>query len=218
MWTPGSPSLNTHQMALSTFKDRCSSQQRKLDELEREKLTLCLRNEEMRRTLEKLDHENMELRQQNLVFGHQLKVSQQSTSLEKDPSQSTESEDLLNDVLNVRESMKLVKSSLLQQQNLVKKMMEETRLRLAAASSMQDKDPQANSINATDAPPEESMHHEHDEIKQQICPMCEAHFPSISCTHEDFVTHVNSHFTIEDQPETLTNFEVVDEADVSMTI
>lgn len=217
MWTPGSPSLNTHQMALRTLTDRCSNQQRKLDELEREKLTLCLRNEELRRSLDKLDQENMELRQQNLVFGHQFYASQTSmdSPLSKSSSLTADSstEDLLNDVLNVRESMNLVKKTLLQQQNIVKKMMQETRLRLEEAtnSSMQD------SINLNPAPLEETEQM-HDEIKQQICPMCEAHFPAVSCTHEDFVTHVNSHFTIEDQPDTLTNFEVVDENDVSMTI
>ena len=44
---------------------------------------------------------------------------------------------------------------------------------------------------------------------QQVCPMCEARFSSIEVTREDFVTHVNSHFSFEDDLETLQNYEII---------
>ena len=46
--------------------------------------------------------------------------------------------------------------------------------------------------------------------------MCEAEFPAVDVTHELFVDHVNSHFTCEGAPDTLHNYEVVDEAEASM--
>ena len=46
--------------------------------------------------------------------------------------------------------------------------------------------------------------------------MCEAKFPVVDVTHELFVDHVNSHFTCEGAPDTLHNYEVVDEAEASM--
>ena len=46
--------------------------------------------------------------------------------------------------------------------------------------------------------------------------MCEATFPAVDVTHELFVDHVNSHFTCEGDPDTLHNYEVVDEAEASM--
>ena len=53
-------------------------------------------------------------------------------------------------------------------------------------------------------------------VRPQVCPMCEARFPAIDITHEHFVDHVNSHFTCEGDPDTLHNYEVVDEAEASM--
>ena len=86
MWSPGSysnspsgasfPSLNTHQVALSTLKDRCSKQQKKLDELEREKLVLSVENDQLAKSLHDLDEENVTLRERNLKLNHQLEQDQ----------------------------------------------------------------------------------------------------------------------------------------------
>lgn len=67
--------LSTHQLALSNLKERCSSQQKRLDELEKERLYLRLENEDLASSLHKLDEENMELRERNLGITHQLKQS-----------------------------------------------------------------------------------------------------------------------------------------------
>ena len=53
-------------------------------------------------------------------------------------------------------------------------------------------------------------------VRPQVCPMCEARFPAVDVTHEVFVDHVNSHFTCEGDPDTLHNYEVVDETEASM--
>ena len=70
-----SPSLNTHQMALSNLKDRCTKQQKKLDDLEREKLVLQMENETLTKNLHRLDEDNMVLRERNLEVNHELKQS-----------------------------------------------------------------------------------------------------------------------------------------------
>ena len=78
MWGPNAgaaPSLNTSQMALSTLKDRCAKQQKKLDDLEREKLVLQMENETLAKNLHRLDEDNMVLRERNLEVSHELKQS-----------------------------------------------------------------------------------------------------------------------------------------------
>ena len=75
MWSPNAPSLNTHQLALSNLKERCSKQQKKLDDLERDKLVLNIENEELAKTLRKLNDDNMEIRERNLEINHELKES-----------------------------------------------------------------------------------------------------------------------------------------------
>jgi len=76
MWgynASASPTLNTTQMALSTLKDRCAKQQKKLDDLEREKLVLQMENETLAKSLHRLDEDNMVLRERNLEVSHELK-------------------------------------------------------------------------------------------------------------------------------------------------
>ena len=76
MWgynASASPTLNTTQMALSTLKDRCAKQQKKLDDLEREKLVLQMENESLAKSLHRLDEDNMVLRERNLEVSHELK-------------------------------------------------------------------------------------------------------------------------------------------------
>ena len=76
MWSPNAPSINTHQIALGSLKDRCSSQQKKLDDFEREKLVLLYENEDLKVNLAQLDEDNLDLRERNLEVNHQLKQSQ----------------------------------------------------------------------------------------------------------------------------------------------
>ena len=76
MWSPNAPSMSTHQMALSNLKERCSSQQKKLDDFEREKLVLLYENEDLKVNLRQLDEDNLDLREKNLEVNHQLKQSQ----------------------------------------------------------------------------------------------------------------------------------------------
>ena len=59
-----------------------------------------------------------------------------------------------------------------------------------------------------------TVHHDL-RVQPQVCPLCEATFPAVDVTHEVFVDHVNSHFTCEGDPDTLHNYEVVDEAEAS---
>ena len=50
----------------------------------------------------------------------------------------------------------------------------------------------------------------------QICPMCEVSFAPDRMTQEEFVNHVNGHFSFEDDLDgTLENYEVVDDASMS---
>ena len=70
------PSFNTHQMALSNLKERCSKQQKKLDDLEREKLVLRVENETLSKSFYELDQENVILREKNLQLNHRLEMDQ----------------------------------------------------------------------------------------------------------------------------------------------
>jgi len=130
--------------------------------------------------------------------------------------ESSDTEDLLNEVQKVGDSMEMLKRSLLEQQNFVKRLIEETQIveqideKISTKEEFKEDDEITpnNSLNSTNLP---------DPIgpKPQICPMCEAHFPVISNTHEDFVNHVNSHFTFE-EGDTLQNFEIVNETENDM--
>ena len=44
----------------------------------------------------------------------------------------------------------------------------------------------------------------------QICPMCEAKFPVAEMTQEDFVSHVNGHFSFDEDSDTLQNYEIIE--------
>ena len=93
------------------------------------------------------------------------------------------------EVLRVGEAMEDLKKNLLDQQNYVKK--------LINSSSM--------TTTAQYCPPEPMT-------SPQICPMCEVHFAPERMTHEEFVNHVNGHFSFEDD---LDNFEVVEDSSMS---
>ena len=63
-------------MALSNLKERCSKQQKKLDDLEREKLVLRVENETLSKSFYELDQENVILREKNLQLNHRLEMDQ----------------------------------------------------------------------------------------------------------------------------------------------
>lgn len=73
-----------------------------------------------------------------------------------------------------------------------------------------------NSLTTSAAAALAAAGHHDLKVRPQVCPMCEATFPAVDVTHELFVDHVNSHFTCEGDPDTLHNYEVVDEAEASM--
>ena len=51
---------------------------------------------------------------------------------------------------------------------------------------------------------------------QRLCPMCEANFPNDQILQEDFEAHVLGHFSYEDEAETLTNYDMVIDAQRSL--
>ena len=238
-------------MALSNLKERCSSQQKKLDDFEREKLVLLYENEDLKANLRQLDEDNLELREKNLDVNQQLKQSQYEilelrrhldrvgrsngqdvTSTEAMEAidnhySDTTSEELTREVHKVNDSMSLLKRSLLEQQLFVKSLIEETML--AESGTNQDEvfqEASNTSIGANAAIPEnvtptnslrlEELAVSCDPNRPQVCPMCEASFPAVDFTQEGFLDHVNGHFTCEEEPDTLHNYEIVDKADASM--
>ena len=230
MWSPGSPSLNTTTLALSNLKDRCSKQQKDLDALEKEKRLLQLKNEQLNKLVQSLDQDNMELREQNLEMSHELKqghyevialrrhldsIGDEIVSHPEDPSA------LVEDVSKVHDSMNVLKKCLLEQQEFVKSLIGNLHGDNGTVENCDVSEAEDNNEDLEEeenSTPNNSLTFAHnqalqeDEVKasSRICPMCEASFPAISCTHDDFVSHVNSHFTFE-EGDTIHNFEVVDE-------
>merc|ERR1719273_1869465 len=51
---------------------------------------------------------------------------------------------------------------------------------------------------------------------ERLCPMCEANFPNDEIMQEDFEAHVLSHFSYEDEAETLTNYDMMIDAQRSL--
>ena len=85
MWSPGSisnslPTLNTTKVALSSLTDRCSKQQKKLEDMEREKILLRVENEQLNKSLDQFDQENLVLREKNLELSHRLERDQEQIS------------------------------------------------------------------------------------------------------------------------------------------
>ena len=85
MWSSGSisnslPTLNTTKVALSSLTDRCSKQQKKLEDMEREKILLHVENEQLNKSLNQFDQENLVLRQKNLELSHRLERDQEQIS------------------------------------------------------------------------------------------------------------------------------------------
>ena len=85
MWSPGSisnslPTLNTTKVALSSLTDRCSKQQKKLEDVEREKILLRVENEQLNKSLNQFDQENLVLREKNLELSHRLERDQEQIS------------------------------------------------------------------------------------------------------------------------------------------
>ena len=93
--------------------------------------------------------------------------------------------------------MEDLKKNLLDQQNYVKKLIDSSNVSCPQSTTAQY------------CPPETLT-------SPQICPMCEVSFAPERMTHEEFVNHVNGHFSFEDDlEETLDNFEVVEDSSMS---
>ena len=107
--------------------------------------------------------------------------------------------------------MNSLKHHLLEQQNFVKRLVLETQTNNAAAL-LQEK----NEATPNNSPIPSVQEIRSEFSTEKVCPMCEAVFDATMMTHEDFVSHVNSHFSFEES-ETLHNYEFVDGNDASMS-
>ena len=73
--TNSSPaSLNSMQLAIISLKDKCQKQQKRLDELEGDKMTLETSKESIYNEIKKLHESNVKLRDRNLQLSHDLQV------------------------------------------------------------------------------------------------------------------------------------------------
>lgn len=64
--------MNTLHLALHAIKERCGRQQRRLDELEVERSSLLANRSHLTSTIQRLDEDNLRLRQKNLELNHEL--------------------------------------------------------------------------------------------------------------------------------------------------
>lgn len=71
-FSDGPVSLNTLRIALLTMKDRCTRQQRQIDDLEREKTSLQSSRSDMYEEVKRLHETNVKLREKNLKLNHEL--------------------------------------------------------------------------------------------------------------------------------------------------
>ena len=153
-----------------------------------------------------------------LVFVALLEILDDDNCPNKNKEEDETTDDLLKEVFTVSASMACLKKDLLDQQNFVKKLIQETETRSAVATA------ERSDLQNSYIPEEEEVTPENSLIigtnfenssnamgtRHQICPMCEANFPVLSNTHEDFVNHVNSHFSFEEEGDTIHNYEIVD--------
>ena len=148
----------------------------------------------------------------------------ESSAAEAIDTNYSDTEELAREVHKVNESMSLLKRRLLEQQLFVKKLIDETKVEpgtkkeAAGAAAEPSKNITTTTENTT---PTNSLltlddGSQYDPTRPQVCPMCEATFPAVDVTHEVFVDHVNSHFTCEEEPDTLHNYEVVENVEASM--
>ncbi|XP_023325910.1 uncharacterized protein LOC111699458 [Eurytemora carolleeae] len=73
--TNSSPaSLNSMQLAIISLKDKCQKQQKRLEELEGEKIILEISKENIYSEIKKLHESNVKLRDKNLQLSHDLQV------------------------------------------------------------------------------------------------------------------------------------------------
>lgn len=112
---------------------------------------------------------------------------------------SQHSFDISGEVLRVGEAMSDLKKTLLEQQNYVKELL--THASKVGLPDTRSPCPTTDEVTSTSS---------------QICPMCEVAFAPDRMTHEEFVNHVNGHFSFEDDLDgTLDNYEVVDDSSMS---
>ena len=157
------------------------------------------------------------------------------------PDDQEDYDSLLEQVLKAHESMEILKESLLEQQDQMKKWIQVTNAAKEVSSIRQDSlepnvIPEAPTgpsrsllqTSTTATPSGNVKENGHDSrptgnaknsgetgsVDKRLCPMCEAEFPPDQVTHEEFETHVLDHFSCdEEQYETLRNqFDFVDDA------
>lgn len=108
----------------------------------------------------------------------------------------------MDEVSKVGESVSNMKKFLLDQQSVLKSFLMEL------SPNNYGSEGKTTQRSALIGPDE--IHSAHFLVK--ICPMCEAKFETHLETSEEFVSHVNSHFSFEDESETIHDFDLVHEA------
>ena len=105
-------SINTLQIALFSMKERCTKQQKRIEDLESENSLLSTSRSDLYNELKKLHEANVKLREKNVSLSHELHLKSKDLSetrevLERDRSRNKDNvkqlEKLQEDILRRRE-------------------------------------------------------------------------------------------------------------------
>ena len=223
-------SINSLQIALFSLKDRCTKQQKRIDELEGENMVLNNSRADLYTDLKKLHEANVKLREKNLSLSHELHMRskencEMKVQWDKDRSRNRS---------NVKQLERLQKDVIQRSARTIS--MEENDSEDDTIASM--KYEVAKDTSEVDVVQDEEMKTLVDtgadtmtQIKQNLqiqlaaavqkadntnnpagrcCPMCEAVFP-METSQEEFEGHVVEHFSYEES-DTLRNFDTVPDA------
>ena len=110
-------SINTLQIALFSMKERCTKQQKRIEDLESENSLLSTSRSDLYNELKKLHEANVKLREKNVSLSHELHLKSKDLSetrevLERDRSRNKDNvkqlEKLQEDILRRREPVELL--------------------------------------------------------------------------------------------------------------
>ena len=110
-------SINSLQIALFSMKDRCTKQQKRIDDLESENFMLSTSRADLYNELKKLHEANMKLREKNVSLSHELHLKSKDLSetrevLERDRFRNQDNvkqlEKLQEDILRRTEPVELL--------------------------------------------------------------------------------------------------------------
>jgi len=205
------------QLSLISFKERVTSQQKKIEDLEKENRDLRARlsNEaEDQNVIRQLEEANLHLRQRNLeltqaLLNKNMSLSSIGSFNEGCGGGSGAGESLAaacDDIDGVSDaSLEDANAARLEQMNMTRilevkrALLDQQKTLMAAlhkAREAKDKDNKEDCSNAHEG--------------QRCCPMCEAAFPEEQVSLEDFESHVLDHFSCEDRSmDTIHNFDLM---------